>query len=119
MNDDTISRQAVINVILHYTLNPPYYMNAWAKRLIMAIKKDLMDDIEELPTAERHGRWEKKYVPTDFDGEVFNVEHIVCSVCESAIPLNRIYKKEWYSDYCPSCGSRMDLEDEVEEWLNG
>lgn len=62
----------------------------------------------------RHGRWEKHLVPTDFDGEVFNVEHIVCSVCESSIPLNKTYKRDWYSDYCPSCGSRMDL-DEVEE----
>ena len=72
--------------------------------------------IDELQTADaqevRHGRWVKHLVPTDFDGEVFNVEHIVCSVCEAAIPLNSTYKTKWYSDYCPSCGAKMEGEEE-------
>ena len=75
---------------------------------------ELINEQDPADVAEvRHGRWVKHIVPTDFDGEVFNVEHIVCSVCEAAIPSNSTYKTKWYSDYCPSCGSRMDLDEEV------
>jgi hypothetical protein len=81
----------------------------YLKPAIAEVINTLLMDTQEV----RHGRWEKHLVPTDFDGEVFNVEHIVCSVCESSIPLNKTYKRDWYSDYCPSCGSRMDF-DEVE-----
>lgn len=52
-----------------------------------------MDDVEEV----RHGRWEN-------DGHT-----LACSNCHTI----NIRGVAW--DYCPYCGSRMDLEDEVEE----
>lgn len=88
------------------------FYKPYAERKLSVPVDVILLNIDDMPTEDvqevRHGRWVKKNVPTDFDGEVFNVEHIVCSVCEAAIPLNKTYKRDWYSDYCPSCGAKMD-----------
>ena len=56
------------------------------------------EDIEEIPAADvapvRHGRW----LCVDTDTEQF----FLCNRCKK--------KEYWESDYCPSCGCRMDLE---------
>ena len=54
--------------------------------------------IEDMPAADvapvRHGRW----LCVDTDTEQF----FLCNRCKK--------KEYWESDYCPSCGCKMDLE---------
>ena len=58
----------------------------------------LVSDLRDMKTAEvspvRHGRW----LCVDTDTEQF----FLCNRCKK--------KEYWESDYCPSCGCRMDLE---------
>ena len=32
-----------------------------------------------------------------------------CSECGHVVPKDR-YRQDWFSDYCPNCGARMDEE---------
>ena len=54
--------------------------------------------IQDAPSADvapvRHGRW--LYVDTDTE------QFFLCNRCKK--------KEYWESDYCPSCGCKMDLE---------
>ena len=54
--------------------------------------------VDKIPSADvapvRHGRW----LCVDTDTEQF----FLCNRCKK--------KEYWESDYCPSCGCRMDLE---------
>lgn len=65
------------------------------------------DAIEQLQsrlaqiTAERHGRWIKKH-----DNVVY---WYACSECGEETPCNK-WGHRCFSRFCPSCGSRMDLE---------
>ena len=61
--NDLISRQEVINAILHYMIRIPDYMSEWGRKLTAAIKEDLMDDIEAIPPAQ----------PTLYG---YNIEHL-------------------------------------------
>ena len=65
-------------------------------------------DLNSIPAADvvevRHGRWVK---PVPGDGENY------CSVCKAEQPW--FYGYGYFeSDYCPSCGARMEKEDEHE-----
>lgn len=51
----------------------------------------------------KHGRWIRKDSKRYYWYE--------CSNCGYPPPLDR-YKHEWFSEYCPNCGAKMD---EVEE----
>ena len=59
---------------------------------------EVLGMIYEMPTADvapvRHGRW----LCVDTDTEQF----FLCNRCKK--------KEYWESDYCPSCGCKMDLE---------
>ena len=59
---------------------------------------DTLDYIDSEPAADvaplRHGRW----LCVDTDTEQF----FLCNRCKK--------KEYWESDYCPSCGAKMDLE---------
>ena len=59
---------------------------------------EVLGMIYEMPTADvapvRHGKW----LCVDTDTEQF----FLCNRCKK--------KEYWESDYCPSCGCRMDLE---------
>ena len=59
---------------------------------------EILGMIYEMPVADvapvRHGRW----LCVDTDTEQF----FLCNRCKK--------KEYWESDYCPSCGCRMDLE---------
>ena len=48
----------------------------------------------------KHGRWIKR--------ESKRYYWFECSECGYPPPLNRFYH-EWFSDYCPNCGARMDI----------
>ena len=58
----------------------------------------VISDIKGMKAADvapvRHGRW--LYVDTDTE------QFFLCNRCKK--------KEYWESDYCPSCGCRMDLE---------
>ena len=49
---DLIDRQAAIDEIDSYEVNAPDYMQAWAAKLIEAIKGDIRGLISELPSAQ-------------------------------------------------------------------
>ena len=83
--DEYIKREAVIEAIMSEP--PDAHYPQW-----------YVDKIKRIPAADvakvRHGRW----LCVDTDTEQF----FLC---------NRGKKKEyWESDYCPSCGCKMDLE---------
>lgn len=63
---------------------------------------DMIDEIEDAPTAEavkvKRGKWE--YIGTDKQGNVFR-----CSNCALRIGL------DYETNYCPNCGAKMDLEE--------
>lgn len=62
----------------------------------------IVKDITSIPTADvaevRHGRW--------IDG--------ICSECGFDAMYYKGIPAQVYTDYCPSCGARMDKEDEHE-----
>ena len=52
MMSDLISRQAAIDALEKYNLKYPKYMERFVTELTDAIKKDLTDDMKELPSAQ-------------------------------------------------------------------
>ena len=62
-----------------------------------------VDDILEAPTVdaapEVHGRWVK--------GTSCGTYWNYCSICGGKILKNE-YQQDYFSDYCPFCGARMD-----------
>ena len=53
----------------------------------------------------------KRAIRTIPDGTIIDVARYVDTDTEQFFLCNRCKKKEyWESDYCPSCGCRMDLE---------
>ena len=84
VKDDTISRQAVHDLIIEID---PY----WAEGMTRAI----YDGISKLPSTERHGRWKKCKKSAFFpDDDIFT-----CSEC-----FHNYFKR---TNYCPNCGAKM------------
>lgn len=61
--------------------------------------KDIRRIIREIPAADvapvRHGKWVK-------------TNNGVCYWHECSLCHERQYKSEWFSNYCPNCGAKMD-----------
>lgn len=81
----------------------PYEENDFSQQMDV-----ILDIVDAQPAADvvevRHGRWVK---PVPGDGENY------CSVCKAEQPW--FYGYGYFeSDYCPSCGARMEKEDEHE-----
>ena len=61
----------------------------------------VISDIKGMKAADvdpvRHGQW----LCVDTDTEQF----FLCNICKK--------KEYWESDYCPNCGAKMDLENQV------
>lgn len=96
--DDLISRQAAIEAYGDW-----YVEEGTAEGFIGTVKQLL----EGLPSAERRGRWIETgmlYRYTRGINSLFYGKR--CSVC------NKI--SDYKPNYCPNCGSRMDLESEDE-----
>lgn len=95
MDDDLISRQALIDALTHFT------NLSWDKLKIIF---PMLTVVEDMPSAERRGRWIDM---GDFEQ---------CSVCHGThLKVVQTYYGEatWVkTPYCPNCGARMDLEDE-------
>ena len=88
------------------------------KELIQRIKQEPTDGmlteeiltaIDEIEIADvakfRHGKWERK--------ENTKVYWYACSSCGEDVPKNE-YGDDYFSDYCPNCGAKMDLGDDEE-----
>lgn len=84
MNDDTISRQAAIEICDWYEQEFPE-----CEYMVRLMAKDLQD----LPSSERRGRWVA--VENDIDYYPF-----MCSECYETV-IKR-------TNCCPRCGSKMD-----------
>ena len=85
MNDDTISRQAAIEALTRFT------NLSWDK---LKIIYPMLTVIEELPSAERRGRWNNGF----------------CSVCgeEALTEWNDTGGEYAFTTFCPNCGAKMN-----------
>lgn len=66
---------------------------------LKALKNQPAVDVTEV----RHGKWERK--------ENKKVYWYACSLCGEEVPQNE-YGDDYFSDYCPNCGAKMDLGDD-------
>lgn len=96
MNDDTISRQAAV-----YAVDEMSYAFGVKTNAHLALIKALA----KLPSAERHGRWIKKYRG-----------NYLCSVCgawyRTKDDYGNIIDGEMTANYCEPCGSKMSEDEE-------
>ena len=101
--DDLISRQAAIDALDAICDRECEYPKK--QRAVMCASCHLgsaFDAIDELPSAERRGRW--KALDCDCRGYATAYE---CSSCEVITTLP--YPMKWMDyDYCPNCGAKMD-----------
>lgn len=51
VSEDCISRAVAIDIIKNYDVKPPEYMEKFANKLLDAIKEDLVEDIQDAPSA--------------------------------------------------------------------
>ena len=103
---DPIERQEALDAINSYFVNPPEYMRAYADRLLHAVKEDLVDDINNLPTIEpmrKKGKW----VSAD---AIFGGVPFYCSECGENTRDTVMGKPRW--NFCPNCGADMRGEEE-------
>lgn len=101
---DLIDRQAAIDAIDEYDFEFPNYMERFVTELRDAMKADLKNDIEALPSAqperesgEVHAHW-KDAVQGCHDSPL-----VLCSACGE-------YYWQYFKkfNYCPNCGAKMD-----------
>lgn len=94
--DDLISRQAAIDV-LEERLQANGYSNV---ALVSELNRSI-GYLMRLPSAERHGRWIKKYRG-----------NYLCSVCgawyRTTDDYGNIIDGEMLAKYCEDCGAKMD-----------
>lgn len=85
MNNDTISRRAAIDALVKRT------HLTWER---LKIVDPMLNVLEELPSAERHGRWDNGF----------------CSVCgaEALTEWNDTGGEYAFTTFCPNCGAKMN-----------
>lgn len=96
MYDDTINRQAAIDALDGICDRECEYPKK--QRAVMCAACHLgsaFDEIDELPSAERHGRW------VDVEPAPHNLFYATCSVCGERQTIE-------VANYCPMCGASMD-----------
>ena len=98
--DDLISRQAAIDALIELSIQ----RDEWDNEEGFAQKRGFNASIcaiEDLPSAERRGRWIHRPV------EEWGASNCKCSVCgtENFFPL---LLKGGADNYCGNCGARMD-----------
>lgn len=97
MNDDPISRQAMIKAIER--ANGELYWNE-------TLMENLVSLAKEIPTIDtvKHGKW---VLPRDEGCVTYDKRaYAECSMCGKKSFLG------WSDKYCRNCGARMDGEDE-------
>lgn len=83
-------------------------MTEWRKwSAILKERSAFKHDVADAPSAERHGRW--VVLEEQIENQTF--DECKCSKCGCVEYFNKGWK---HFNYCPNCGSRMDL-DEVKE----
>ena len=98
--DDIISRQAAIHAFDGICDRECEYSKK--QRAVMCASCHLgsaFDAIDELPSAERLGRWVNSEIPN---------EKYVCSVCGGACWYYDVQGEVAKSAYCPNCGAKME-----------
>lgn len=93
--------------------------SVWRSMPKPASISSLTDAINRTPAADvaevRHGRWEgyshSRYCGIDADGEPVFRDGVVY-YCSNPKCRRKTVVKE---NFCPSCGSKMDLEDETDD----
>lgn len=103
MNNDTISRQAAIDALIELTIQ----RDKWDDKEGFAQKRGIdaaICAIEDLPSAERHGRW------INGNEGIWNAVILPkCSICgETFYEMNVNINGEYTYNYCPNCGARME-----------
>ena len=105
-----IEREAISEEIRkYYYKNPPNssYGEGFDRGLDRAQRAIL-----DAPTADvapvRHGRWEKAQDMRRMDGNIYDYR---CSLCDSLAEKGVYNNYDRLTNYCPSCGAKMDLED--------
>lgn len=101
--DDTISRQMTIDAIKQHK-TAVLGDREWDEGIAYgyaAAHTHLVEIVRKLPSAERHGRWVKKYRG-----------NYLCSVCgawyRTTDDYGNIIDGEMTANYCESCGAKMD-----------
>ena len=91
-NDDLISRQAAIDAICEHGTD----LERRGITVIAVVyhKQATVDLLENLPSAERRGRW----IENEFGA--------YCSEC--GLYAYRSNGIPWKSNYCPMCGARLE-----------
>lgn len=83
-----------------YDVSPAYGM------CVMGVTQE---DIDDAPTVDaepvRHGHWIRKF-DTRFGPKLNDI--IICSNCNIAFSTEDMFRRS----YCPSCGAKMDGEEE-------
>ena len=92
---DLISRQAAIKAV-HYEFDDCLVWDESGECTADEVERIL----EELPSAEKKGKWEMKSDPYGWFDEI-----PVCSACGCTTKLREKYA------YCPYCGAKMDVPD--------
>jgi len=99
---DLISRADAIEVIKEYSFSFPQYMERFVTELRDAMKADLIDDLQNVPSADRpSGEW----IIRDDMPKLDNTYSIECSEC------GQLMFGHYNADnpnYCPNCGARME-----------
>lgn len=88
MPDEYIPRKAALKAI--YTSTAP----------ALEVKAMPAADVVEV----RHGRWHDKTWTTEDDWSCYNHHVVICSVCNKQFD----YVINEKSNFCPSCGAKMD-----------
>ena len=105
--DDLISRQAAIDLLsfekemLNRVLNDTDVVGVEREKFSwgLGLIESNIKDIEELPSAERRGRWENiEHAP---DGLMY----VTCSECGKRQTVE-------FTSYCGNCGAKMEEIDE-------
>ena len=99
---DLISREQAIDVLI-----PIVKSASLRNRNVYSVAKKCMSAIEELPSAERTGKW----IPKDNHNCWTEFE---CSACGHCYTKTHDFMKSKPSfNYCPNCGARMVSEDDT------
>lgn len=121
--DDLISRQALYEKTAEWEAQALHMvevylhdedMTEWRKwSAILKERTAFKHDVADAPSAERHGQWLVCNI-LDYAERPTGRKVDMCSECKCLSPEWRLPLERHTWNYCPNCGSRMDL-DEVKE----
>lgn len=99
MNDDTISRRAAIKAICEH--GTELERRGITVLAVANHKQVTVDLLENLPAAERRGRWVKGDEMADYPRVPYKSWETYCSCCGAI-------KEQSNDGFCGNCGARME-----------